>query len=75
MNEHEIHVEAPNGLWMRLFQGLIITLVLGAWVYAYKVDAATVKRDEFKYVQEQLTQIQNDVRGITTFLMGRSELR
>jgi hypothetical protein len=71
MDEHEIHVEAPNGLWMRLFLGLIVTLVLGAYVYAYKVDASTVKRDEFKYVQEQLTSIQTDVKSINRYLMER----
>ena len=71
MNEHEIHVEAPNGIWMRVCLGLIVTLALGAYVYTYKMDAATVKRDEFKYFQEQITSIQVDVKSINKYLMER----
>ncbi|KKM83417.1 hypothetical protein LCGC14_1309680 [marine sediment metagenome] len=71
MDEHEIHVEAPNGFWRRVCMGLIITLILGAYGYAYSVDSRTVKRDEFKYVQGQLTSIQSDVKSINKYLMER----
>ena len=58
MPGHEAHDVGPNGIWMTVAIGLIVTLLLGSFAYTWSVDAGAVKRDAWTQVIARLDRIE-----------------
>jgi hypothetical protein len=58
MTEHELFLQSPNNIWMKVALALMVTLIIGAYGYAWSIDVQTVKKDALAQVLARLDRIE-----------------